>query len=104
MCQASLLAPYPNRPMGSPSGKPGMGARVIRKTAAASPMLMPSLSAAKGLATRPDTTSSDAKPLMVSSERLSTPPHSTASHSPSFRSLAALARARAPDVQAVEMA
>ena len=39
---------------------------------------------------------------MVSGESVSTPPHNTASHTPSRSSRAALMSARAPDVQAVD--
>ena len=41
--------------------------------------------------------------MMVNGDRVSTPPQITASHKPARKSRAALIKARAPDVQAVEM-
>ena len=74
----------------------------MTNAAAASPILMPLRLAENGLARPSESTSSEAKPLMVSGERVSTPPQTTASHKPERRSRAALIKARAPDVQAVE--
>ena len=65
-------------------------------------MLMPLRRAEKGLAMPSDSTSSEAKPLMVSGERVSAPPQITASARLARNSRAALMRARAPEVQAVE--
>ena len=65
-------------------------------------MLMPLRLRENGLAMPSESTSSEAKPLMVSGESVSTPPHNTASHTPSRSSRAALMSARAPDVQAVD--
>jgi hypothetical protein len=38
----------------------------------------------------------------LSGDKVSTPPHTTASHSPALNNLAALIKAFAPDVQAVD--
>ena len=65
-------------------------------------MLMPLRWAEKGLAMPSESTPSELKPLMVSGDKVSTPPHTTASHSPALNNLAALIKAFAPDVQAVD--
>ena len=80
------------------------GSRVITNAAAASPILMPLRFAEKGLAMPSESTSSEAKPLIVSGDRVSAPPQITASARLARSSLAALIRARAPEVQAVETA
>ena len=58
---------------------------------------------ANGVAVSSDNTSSAAKPFTVSSDKQSTPQHTTASAKPARNSRAALIKARAPEVQAVEI-
>ncbi|MNR08063.1 hypothetical protein D3C85_1242020 [compost metagenome] len=76
---------------------------LIRNSAAASPMLIPLRLTENGLQRCPDTASSAEKPLSVSLHKLSTPPHTTASHNPRSSRRWALINARALEVQAVEI-
>ncbi|MOA19124.1 hypothetical protein D3C78_1394810 [compost metagenome] len=96
---ASELAPSPSKAIGVPSP----GVLLMRNSTAASPMLMPLRFTENGLQRSFDTASSAEKPLRVSLHRLSTPPHSTASHRPRSSRRRALIKARALEVQAVEI-
>src|SRR5450830_728484 len=78
------------------------GSDVMRKSAAPSPMLMPWRLALSGLQRSALTESSAAKPAMVKSHSVSTPPQMTASHKPMLIRRAALAMALALDEQALE--
>ncbi|MCY1451503.1 hypothetical protein D9M71_683730 [compost metagenome] len=66
-------------------------------------MLMPLRFTENGLQRCSETASSAEKPLSVSLHKVSTPPHSTASHMPRSNRRWALIKARALEVQAVEM-
>ena len=77
--------------------------RVMIKTAAPSPRLMPSRLTESGLERLSDNTDKEEKPLIVRGESSSTPPQITASHKPAFNKRAALIKAFAPEVQAVEI-
>jgi hypothetical protein len=78
------------------------GSRLIRNSAAPSPMLMPLRLALKGLQRAALTDSSALKPATVKAHSVSTPPVSTASHRPMLISRAALAMALALEAQALE--
>ncbi|MNH23450.1 hypothetical protein D3C79_833460 [compost metagenome] len=80
-----------------------LASRVIRNSAAASPMLMPLRLTENGLQRSALTASRAVKPLRVSLHRLSTPPQITASHTPRSNRRRALIKARALEVQAVEI-
>ncbi|MNG00496.1 hypothetical protein D3C84_834340 [compost metagenome] len=96
---ASELAPLPSSAIDCLSP----ATLVIRKSTAASPMLMPLRLTENGLQRCSDTASNAEKPLRVSLHKLSTPPHNTASHRPRSSRRWALISARALEVQAVEI-
>src|SRR5258706_12002818 len=78
------------------------GSRVIKNSAAPSPILIPLRFRLSGLQRVALTESSAANPLTVRAHSVSTPPATIASHAPIWIKRAALASALALDAQALE--